>query len=122
MFDSDVLDGSMGGFQEVLGRGRRERYSGHMADLIASELMGSDEDGEVSSLTKRKKGGAKSKSRRKPANLRTGNSFSPLPVEECSDADDNDYISSGDGSSTSSSDSDIQEITNEEVQWFQKIA
>jgi len=42
-----------------------------------------------------------------------------LPIEEYSDADDNDYIHSGSGSS---SNGDIQEITNEEVKLFQKIS
>lgn len=82
-------------------------------------MMASDDDGEASSSTKQP---AKSKSRQKPPTPRTSNSFSPLPIEEYSNADDNEYIHSGSGSLTSSSDSDIQEITNEEVKLFRKIS
>jgi len=87
-----------------------------MAELIASEMMASDDDGEASSSTKQP---AKSKSQQKPFTSCTSNPFSPLPIEEYSDADDNDYIHSGSGSS---SNGDIQEITNEEVKLFQKIS
>jgi len=49
-------------------------------------------------------------------NTRSCNSFNPLPVEEFSDAADGDYQGTESPSSTSSSDSGIKEITNEEAQ------
>lgn len=63
-------------------------------------------------LNQADKTATKTKSRHKPSTLCTCNSFGPLPIKDYLDADDNNYIHSGSGSSTSSSDSNIQEITN----------
>lgn len=78
--DPDVTDGNSEGFQEVLGRGRRERNSGRMAALIANELM--DSDDETPSSSRRTRPRSTNKTRTQTSAIATGNSFDPLPVEE----------------------------------------
>jgi len=104
-------------FQEVLGRGRREKRSARMAELIANERLGSDDSGNESisqspkPAVKRRKG---TNGRALPNTvLATANSFDCLSVEEASDADDNNYEVKE--SSSSASSTDLEEITNEEV-------
>ena len=109
-------DGSADGFQEVLRCGQRERHSGRMAELIASEMMGSDDDNEAANSSKSKKHCTKCKAKPRSATLANGNFFDHLPVEEFPDADDGDYQGTDSHSLMSSSDSGIEEITNEEVQ------
>ena len=88
-----------------------------MAAIIADELRGSDEsaDGEAAKVVKkpkvmgRKKG---SKTRSRPTSLLTRNSFDPLTVEEASnDGNYSDEIPLLE----SDTDSDAEDITNEEV-------
>ena len=78
--------------------------------LIANELM--DADDETPSSSRRTRPCTTNKTRMQISAIVTGNSFDPLPVEESSDAHDDDYSKS---SSSSSSDSDVEMITNEEV-------
>jgi hypothetical protein len=100
------------GFREVLGRGRRERHPGRMAEIIANEMLASDEDN-TSHLAAQKKRHTKDKTRPQSCIIPTGNSFDQLTIEESSDADDGNY--EGTASSVSSSSNDVEEITNEEV-------
>jgi hypothetical protein len=86
-----------------------------MAELIASEMRGSDDEHNISRSTKPKKQRTKSKTQSRSSAVSTGNQFDPLTVEESSDADDGDYEETISSSSTATTDSDV-EITNEEVQ------
>jgi hypothetical protein len=86
-----------------------------MAELIASEMRGSDDEHNISRSTKPKKQRTKSKTQSRSSAVSTGNQFDPLTVEESSDADDGDYKETISSSSTATTDSDV-EITNEEVQ------
>ena len=88
-----------------------------MAELIASEMRGSDDEDDVSSSTRPKKWHTKSKTQTRSSAVSTGNPFDPLTVEESSDADDGDYEETVSSSSTATTDNDV-EITNEEVQQF----
>jgi len=87
--------------------------------------MGSDDDTVIPRSPRRSKQRSKQRTsaRTQPRSsvIATGNSFDPLPVEESSDADDGDYNGSGSSSSEPSSDSDIEEITNEEVRQITSI-
>ena len=62
----------------------------------------------------------KQKVKDKPSTSDNGNFFSSLSVEDASDADDNNFTEeshseSGSETGSTSSDNDIEEITNEEV-------
>jgi len=92
-----------------------------MAELIASEMMGSDDDRETPHSPRRSKQRTSARTRPRSSVIATGNSFDPLSVEESSDADDGDYNGSGSSSSAPSSNSDIEEITNEEVRKITSI-
>jgi hypothetical protein len=100
------------GFQEVLGRGKRTKNVERMNALIQAE----GEDDDQPSASRRHP-----RSRRIPKNktvaVNSSNFFSYLPVEEVSDADDNDFITSESSSQSSSSgsDNDVHEISNAEV-------
>jgi hypothetical protein len=103
------------GFQEVMGRGKRSRNTSHMDAALQAE--GKEED-IPSSRRHRRNRMAKTRA----VSADDGNFFSSLPVEEPSDADDNDFSgksSSESGTETNSacsqSDSEIEEITNEEA-------
>jgi hypothetical protein len=100
----------------VLGRGRREKKTARMAELIFNEQLGSDESGNEAVVQSSKPMGERGKGNRRSApsaTLPTSNSFDRLSVEEASDANDNDYEAKE--SSDSASSTDIEEITNEEV-------
>jgi hypothetical protein len=86
-----------------------------MAELISNRMMGSDNDRETSCLPRCSKQHTSARTQPQSSVIATGNSFDPLPVEESFDADDGDYNGSGSSSSAPSSDSDIEEIMNEEV-------
>lgn len=92
-----------------------------MAELIASELRGSDESAnEAANISKskvRRTRSKKSQSRVAAQTLETHNSFNSLPVEEASDAEDNSYdeLPALDSVSDSESDDDMEGVTNEEV-------
>jgi len=92
-----------------------------MAELIANEMMGSDDDRETPRSPRRSKQRTGARTQPRPSVIATANSFDPLPVEESSDTDDGDYNGSGSSSSAPSSDSDIEEITNEEVRQITSI-
>jgi len=87
-----------------------ERYPGCMAELIASEMMGPDDE---DSTTEQVKPPAKSNSQagQKPSAFQM---FISLPIEEHLDDDNHTHIHSCSGS-ISSADNTIQEIPNEEV-------
>ena len=109
-----VTDGTMEGF---LCWGHHERHMGHMAKLIASEMMGSDDE---DSTTLQMKPPAKinSQAGQKPPTLWT---FISLPIKEHFDDDNHTHIHSCSGS-ISSADNTIQEIPNEEVGQFRKFS
>jgi hypothetical protein len=92
----------------VLGRGRRTKQTGRFTESIAFEQE-MDGDGNAKKTRKRQQKPSTQKS--------SGNRFNPLQVHNDSDADDDDF--EGDATSSNSSsdsdDSEIQEITNEEV-------
>jgi hypothetical protein len=88
-----------------------------MAELITSEMRGSDNEDDISSSTRPKKQCTKSKTQTQSSAVSTGNPFDPLTVEKPSDADDGDYKETVSFSSTATTDNDI-EITNKEVQQF----
>ena len=84
--NSNATYGIADRFREVLGRGQHERCLDHIAELIASEMVGSVDDNDVAgSLKSKKKNRTKSKAKLQSAALATGNSFNPLPVEEFTD-------------------------------------
>jgi hypothetical protein len=91
-----------------------------MAQLIASELRASDESGDEAAVPISKPPARRTKKQKKqapPATLGTRNSFDVLPVEESSDADDEDYeddLPPLQSPSDSESEDDM-EMTNEEV-------
>jgi hypothetical protein len=103
------------GFQEVMGRGKHWRNTSSMDEALQAEGEDDNSDNSHSHCLKWK---VKSKT----VMVDDGNFFSSLQVEGASDADDDDFSegsSSDSGTDTSSGcsehDSDIQEITNEEV-------
>jgi hypothetical protein len=103
------------GFQEVMGRGKRSRNTSRMDDALQAE----GEEDIPSSRRRRRNRTAKTRA----VSVDDGNFFSSLQVEEPSDiADDDDFSgksSSESGTETNSarsqSDSEIEEITNEEA-------
>ena len=88
-----------------------------MAELIASEMMGPDDE---DSTTEQVKPPAKSNSQagQKPSAFQM---FISLPIEEHLDDDNHTHIHSCSGS-ISSADNTIQEIPNEEVGNFRKFS
>ena len=105
-------------FQEVLGRGHRNKQTAHMAAGIAQDMLGSDGSADeavaISSAPKARRtaGGKGNKTR---VLMATGNPFDPLIIEEASDVEDDDYAAKTSSSSASGTDTEIEEITNEEV-------
>jgi len=91
-----------------LGRGRREKRSARMAELIANERLGSDDSGMnlFPSHRSQQLSAEKERNGRALPNtvLATANSFDCLSVEEASDADDNNYEVKESSSSASSTD------------------
>ncbi|KAJ8581380.1 hypothetical protein M405DRAFT_868725 [Rhizopogon salebrosus TDB-379] len=100
------------GFQEVLGRGKRTKNVERMNALIQAE--GEDDDQPSAS---RRHPRSRRIRKNKTVAVNSSNFFSDLPVEEVSDADDNDFITSESSSQSSSSgsDNDIREISNAEL-------
>jgi hypothetical protein len=102
------------GFQEVLGRGHRQKRTEKMVSSVMAAFE--DDDGQHQAVPLRKH------TRKRPRPLKpskksaTGTRFDPLPIEVASDADDCDFegssSSSDDSSSKSGSD---QELSNTEV-------
>ncbi|KIM78191.1 hypothetical protein PILCRDRAFT_11410 [Piloderma croceum F 1598] len=86
-----------------------------MAELIANKMMGSDNDRETPCFLRHSKQHTSARTQPQSSVIATGNSFDPLPVEKSSDTDNGDYNGSGSSSSAPSSDSNIKEITNEEL-------
>jgi hypothetical protein len=102
------------GFQEVMGRGKRSRNTSRMDAALQAE----GEEDIPSSRRRRRNRTAKTRA----VSVDDGNFFSSLQVEEPSDADDDDFSgksSSESGTETNStrsqSDSEIEEIANEEA-------
>ena len=115
IISADAPPDANSGFQEAMGCGKRQRNTSRMDEALQAE---GESDGCDNSRSRRPKRKAKSKT----VMVDDGNFFSSLQVEEASDADDDDFSegsSSDSGTDTSSGhsepDSDIQEITNEEV-------
>jgi hypothetical protein len=98
------------GFEQVFGCGHCPKDTECMKALTLAAAADSDEDNGACSH-RRPKRANKPKA---PDAIGTENPFETLEVEESSDADDEDFVAD---SSSSSSDetSDIQELTNAEV-------
>ena len=108
-------------FQEVLGRGHREKCTAHMVAGIANEKLGSDGSGDEamakSSMPKAHRTHRGHKAHAPTTTpIATDNPFEPLTIEEASDAHDDDYAEKS--SLASTTDTEIEEITNEEVSQF----
>lgn len=104
------------GFQEVLGHGRWPKNTERMNALIEAE----GEDSDDQPLHRHGHCHSRRVPRKHATRVDNNNFFSSLPVDEALDVDDNDFIgeSSSESSSesfSSGSDSDIKEISNEEV-------
>ena len=92
-----------------------------MAVGIANNQLGSDESGEEAiimlSAPKPHRASRGTKAHTPITTpIATSNPFEPLIIEEASDADDDDYAEKS--SSASTTDTEIEEITNEEVSQY----
>jgi hypothetical protein len=103
------------GFHEVMGHGKCSRNTSRMD--AALQVEGEEDDTPNSRHCR-----PNQRTKTRTASVDDGNFFSFLHIEEPSDADDNDFdgkSSSESGTETNSthspSDSEIEEITNEEV-------
>jgi hypothetical protein len=112
---ADAPPDANNGFQEVMRCGKHRRNTSCMDEALQAE--GEDDDSDNSRSHR-----LKQKAKLKTVMVDDGNFFSSLQVEEASNADDDDFSegsSSDSGTDTSSGcsehDSEIQEITNEEV-------
>jgi hypothetical protein len=100
------------GFTPVLGHGECPKDTEHMKALALAENVGSDNDSAPPCCHQKR--ACKLPIVTTP--VETENPFDALELEVGSDADDEDFVA-GSGSSSDSSDetSDIQELTNAEV-------
>jgi hypothetical protein len=104
-FAADTIPQLPGGFIPVLGRGHCGKLTDRYTESIAFEQE-MDRDNAKKKTRKRQQEPSK-----------PGNRFNPLHVDDISDVDDNNFDNDTtlDDLSSSSDDSEIEEITNKEV-------
>ena len=110
-------------FQEVLGRGRRNKQTTRLAAGIAQDLLGSDGSADESvTVAKPSAPNARrapsGKGNKTCAPVGSANPFESLTIEEASDAEDGEYQAKTSSSSASGTDTEVEAITNEEVLTF----